>query len=84
MTAPMPPAATRPAAMLAVYPAFLRMGHMMGATDMVVATPLACGPPRRAVVTRAPRPALAWERPMVASDKSSQKLPAPAASMKVP
>ena len=33
---------------------------------------------------RAPRPALAEVRPMVASDMSIQKLPAPATSMKVP
>ena len=57
---------------------------MTGDTDMVVATPLPCGPPRSAVVMTAPRPALAGPRPITASDISSQKFPAPAASMKVP
>ena len=33
---------------------------------------------------RAPRPALAGPRPITAIDNSSQKFPAPAASMKVP
>jgi hypothetical protein len=57
---------------------------MIGVTDMVVATPLPWGPPRRAAVITAPRPALADCRPIVASDKSSQKPPAPATSIKVP
>ena len=57
---------------------------MIGVTDIVVATPLPWGPPRSAEVMTAPRPALADCRPIVASDKSSQKLPAPATSMKVP
>ncbi len=57
---------------------------MIGVTDMVVATPLPWGPPRSADVMIAPLPALADCRPIVASDRSSQKPPAPATSMKVP
>jgi len=60
------------------------VGHMIGETDMVVATPLPWGPPNRADVITAPRPALDELRPIVASERSSQKPPAPAASMKVP
>ena len=60
------------------------MGHITGVTDMVVATPLPWGPPSRAVVMMAPRPALEGLLPMTASDSSSQKVPAPAASMNVP
>ena len=57
---------------------------MIGVTDIVVATPLPCGPPRRAAVITAPRPELADWRPIVARESSSQKFPAPATSMKVP
>ena len=60
------------------------MGHITGVTDIVVATPLPCGPPSSAVVMRAPRPALEDLRPITASDSSSQKVPAPATSMNVP
>jgi len=84
MTAPIPPAAIKPAAMFGVYPALLRIGHITGATDMVVATPLPWGPPNRAVVITAPRPALAACRPIMARERSIQKEPAPATSMKVP
>ncbi len=48
---------------------------MIGVTDMVVATPLPWGPPSSAEVITAPRPALADCRPIVASDRSSQKPP---------
>src|SRR5512144_2585945 len=83
-TAPIPPVAIRPAAMSGEYPAFERIGHMIGETDMVVATPLPWGPPNRADVITAPRPALDDFRPIVARERSSQKPPAPATSMKVP